>query len=139
MKAKRDRGAWAAIGADGLGRACQGGEQLVARKRHGLRCALLVDQVLVGRLFADLHESGVVVRDDLVGIPLAPVLGAEHLDAAAFVHAAESATGRDARHDRLVRFMRQGAQLRCARGRVIERGEQRTDIFIVGVVEGSRR
>ena len=58
------------------------GHKLVAREFYGLGCALLVDELLVGRVLAGLHESSVVVGDDLVRVPLTAVFRAEHLDTA---------------------------------------------------------
>jgi hypothetical protein len=41
---------------------------------HGLGRSLLVDQLFVGGLRTSLHESSVVVGNDLVGIPSDSIL-----------------------------------------------------------------
>jgi hypothetical protein len=53
------------------------GHELAACELNGLRRALLVDQLLVGGCFAGVDEPGVVVGQELVGIPQVPILGAQ--------------------------------------------------------------
>ncbi len=74
------RGGWAGRGLLTAGR--ERGHQLVARQLHGLGGALFIDELLIGRLLAGLHEPSIVVGNDLVGIPFAAVLRAEHVETA---------------------------------------------------------
>jgi hypothetical protein len=50
-----------------------GSEQLVLREPNRIGRPLLVDQLLVGGLLPRLQKPSVVIGDDLMSIPLAPV------------------------------------------------------------------
>jgi hypothetical protein len=56
------------------------GKQLGARELDGLGRPLLIYQSLVGRLHASLQRSGILVGDELVGIPPRPVLRSQRFD-----------------------------------------------------------
>ena len=62
------------------------GQQLLTRQRHGLGRALLVDQLFVARLFAGVNQPGVVIGDQLMGIPQASVFRTERIGSGGSAH-----------------------------------------------------
>ena len=62
------------------------GHQLIACADNGLGRTLLVYELLVGRLPSGAHEKSVPMGEELVGIPLIPVLAPKHVDIAFIVH-----------------------------------------------------
>lgn len=63
-------------------------QQHGARRLDSLGRALLVDQLFVGRMGADLHESCVIVGNNLVGIPLASIVPPKAFEDVLLVHCA---------------------------------------------------